>query len=254
MCNCFTATLPLITTQPSSNMVEAGNAATFVCSAISYGNASITWKRMSSKLPVTAKVIVTKSLNEITSVLTIEKTIEYYKGYYYCVIENSIGQVNSTFAYCNITGKHVFNTISNMIVNLTFYTLVPCPEMITLPEAVVVYPDAMVTFSCLAWSFGRLAYEWNRNGSSALPPNSTISCNTAMHELSVLNVQEKDEGPYCCVVSNECGNITECAWLEVDSKLHIRTVFGKAFEWENVRGFADFYSTVKVLSQVIYLF
>lgn len=97
--------------------------------------------------------------------------------------------------------------------------------MITLPEPVVVHPDAMVTFSCLAWSYGSLLYEWNRNGSSALSPNSKISCNTAMHELSILNVQENDEGLYCCMASNECGNITECAWLEVDSKLLLIVLF-----------------------------
>lgn len=111
-------TLPIITRQPRSNMVEAGNVVTFVCSAISYGNASIIWKQIASKLPVTSKVTVTKSLNEITSVLRIEKTIEYYTGYYYCIVENSVGQVNSTFAYCNITGRHLL-ILFNVI---TFYT------------------------------------------------------------------------------------------------------------------------------------
>ena len=90
--------------------------------------------------------------------------------------------------------------------------------MITSPEPVTVRPDATVTFSCLAWSYGGLTYEWNRNDSSSLPSSSTISCDTSVYELSILNVQVMDEGPYCCVVSNECGNITKCAWLEVDSK------------------------------------
>ena len=90
--------------------------------------------------------------------------------------------------------------------------------MITSPEPVIVRPDATVTFSCLAWSYGGLSYEWNRNDDSTLPSNSTISCNAALYELSISNVQIMDEGPYCCTASNECGNITRCAWLEVDSK------------------------------------
>ena len=96
--------LPTITKQPSSTVVEASNVATFECSARSYGIASITWKRLKSELPVTANAIEAKSLKETTSALRIEKTIGYYEGYYYCVIENSVGQVNSSFAYCKITG------------------------------------------------------------------------------------------------------------------------------------------------------
>ena len=100
--------LPKILKQPSSTVVEANDVATFECSAISYGTASITWKRLKSELPVTAIVIVTKSLNEITSVLRIEKTIGYYEGYYYCVIGNSVGQVNSSLVHCKITGTCIY--------------------------------------------------------------------------------------------------------------------------------------------------
>ena len=96
--------IPTITRQPSSTVVEANNIATFECSARSYGTASITWKRLKSELPATANAIVMKSLNQITSILRIEKAIGYYEGYYYCVSENSVGQVNSSFAYCKITG------------------------------------------------------------------------------------------------------------------------------------------------------
>ena len=104
--------LPTITRQPSSTVVEANNIATFECSARSYGTASITWKKLKSKLPATANAMVTKTLNQITSVLRIEKTIGYYEGYYYCVSENSVGQVNSSFAYCKITGTILFTYIA----------------------------------------------------------------------------------------------------------------------------------------------
>ena len=98
-------TSPLITTQPNSTVVEAGDAAVFECATVSYGTTSITWKKENSQLPVTANVTITRSLNEITSVLRIERTIKYYEGNYYCVIENSVGQVQSTSAYCKIIGN-----------------------------------------------------------------------------------------------------------------------------------------------------
>ena len=89
-----------------------------------------------------------------------------------------------------------------------------------------------VTFSCVAWSYGGLTYEWNKNDSLTLPNNSAVSyesrplktnnaINTTVYEITLFNVQETSEGHYCCIASNGCGSITECAWLEVDSKFYM---------------------------------
>ena len=99
--------LPVIVRQPVSTVAEVYNVAIFECTARSYGSVSITWKRWNSKLPVTANIVTIKSLNEANSILRIEKSIGYYKGYYYCVIENTAGIVNSAYAYCNITGTEI---------------------------------------------------------------------------------------------------------------------------------------------------
>ena len=106
--------------------------------------------------------------------------------------------------------------------------VVPCPEMILVPKPIKVRPDKTVTFSCVAWSYGGLVYKWSRNDSLSLPYNSTIfyedkplpvnSINTTMYEIKIFNIQETDEGQYCCVASNDCGSTTKCAWLEVNSK------------------------------------
>ena len=95
--------------QPSSTVTEVYNVATFECTARSYGNVSITWRRLNSELPETANITMSKSLNDITSVLRIEKSIGYYKGYYYCVIGNKAGIVNSRMAYCSVTGISMCN-------------------------------------------------------------------------------------------------------------------------------------------------
>ena len=83
--------LPVITRQPRSITVQVFNAGTFTCAARSYGAVSLTWKKLHSKLPMTADITTSKSLNEITSILRLEGGVGYYKGYYYCVIENSAG-------------------------------------------------------------------------------------------------------------------------------------------------------------------
>ncbi|XP_065904619.1 basement membrane-specific heparan sulfate proteoglycan core protein-like isoform X2 [Dysidea avara] len=205
--------LPAMITQPKPTTVHVYDTATFQCTGRSYGKVTITWKRLISELPVTASVEVTKiSKNEVTSILTIDKSIGYYKGNYYCVIENDVGKVNSTFAYCDVT--------------------VPCPEIIHPPQPVIVRPENMVTFSCLAWSYGGLVYRWSRSNSTTLPSNALISfqnlmfpfntsCTTTMYQFRISKAQTLDEGLYCCIASNECGSTTRCAWLEVDNSPNI---------------------------------
>ena len=125
--------------------------------------------------------------------------------------------------------------------------------MIIPPKPTTVRPNAVVTFSCLAWSFGGLVYGWNRNNDSTLPSNSTIlfqnkmlpadtSYLTTVYELQIVNVNEMDEGLYCCEASNECGSNKECAWLEVDSMLYSISLIllfyipysGKLWRWKTL--------------------
>ena len=97
--------LPVITRQPRSTTAQVSITGSFTCTARSYGAVSLTWKKLNSKLPVTTDITVSRSLNEITSVLRLE-SVGYYKGYYYCVAENSAGTVNSTFAHFDIIGTY----------------------------------------------------------------------------------------------------------------------------------------------------
>ena len=102
--------------------------------------------------------------------------------------------------------------------------------MIIPPAPVRIRPNRTAKLSCLAWSYGGIVYKWNSNDSSTLPSNNSaffqdqpLPANanhiTTVHKLWIFNVQTRDEGLYCCEASNERGSITECAWLEVDSKL-----------------------------------
>ena len=99
----YIVALPVVTRQPSSTVVPVFSIGSFECTARSYGAVSITWKRLKSELPESVNITESKSLNELTSVLRLEN-VGYYKGYYYCVIENSAGIVNSTFAHYDISG------------------------------------------------------------------------------------------------------------------------------------------------------
>ena len=98
--------LPEITRQPSSIVVPVFSTGSFECTASSYGTVSTTWRRLNSELPESINITESQSLNELTSVLRLEN-VGYYKGFYYCEIENSAGIVNSTFAHYDISGTYV---------------------------------------------------------------------------------------------------------------------------------------------------
>ena len=88
--------LPRITKQPDDvNTTTLCNIASFVCTARGYGLIKIVWKRVNYTLPVTADVTEEKSLNELSSTLTISEIVGYYSGQYYCIVENEAGNITS---------------------------------------------------------------------------------------------------------------------------------------------------------------
>ena len=86
-------------------------------------------------------------------------------------------------------------------------------------------PGEVSQFTCEAFSFHHLKYEWKRKDFAELPTEVTTALKLSEQDLmaySVLSIDKTEvrhEGWYCCVVTNECGDVEECAWLEVDSKL-----------------------------------
>ena len=117
--NSFTGALPMITRQPRSTTVQVVSTGTLKCTARSYAAVTLTWKNLNTEIPVTADITVSRTLNEITSVLRLE-SVGYYKGYYYCVAENSARTVNSTFAHFDIIGTYMYMRVMHC-----YYSYIP---------------------------------------------------------------------------------------------------------------------------------
>jgi len=105
----------------------------------------------------------------------------------------------------------------------------PCPEMILLPKNTTVLLGNTANFTCLALSHSGIVYKWTRSNGKELSDKSMESIIpwlflplydhiTAVRVLTVPKVHPAVEGWYCCTANNECGNVTRCAWLEVNSK------------------------------------
>ena len=113
---------------------------------------------------------------------------------------------------------------------------VPLPEVIISPENTTVLPNQTFTMNCLALSFGLLKYDWSKRD-GILPKTAVKSYThdvlfnppsketTSVYNLAVSNVQQSDEGWYCCEATNGAGSTTDCAWLEVNSKFCYALVY-----------------------------
>ena len=107
-CFNFAVSLPRITRQPDDvNVTTLCNSASFVCTARSYGLIKVVWKRVTYTLPVTADVTEEKSLNELSSTLTISEIVGYYSGQYYCIVENEAGKVTSQIVNLHVKTSKV---------------------------------------------------------------------------------------------------------------------------------------------------
>ena len=101
-----------ITRQPDDvNVTTACNSASFVCTARGFGSIKIVWKRINYTLPITANVTEQKSLNKLSSKLTISEIVGYYSGQYYCVAENEAGKITSQIVNLHVKKSKIATCI-----------------------------------------------------------------------------------------------------------------------------------------------
>ena len=89
--------------------VNVYESVSFKCSAHGFGEIKIIWKRINHNMPITAVLSEEKSLNGISSILKITKSVGYYSGQYYCVAESKAGKAASQIANLHVQGNNVIN-------------------------------------------------------------------------------------------------------------------------------------------------
>ena len=92
--------------------------------------------------------------------------------------------------------------------------IVPCPEISLSPIKSSIIAEEDTTFSCQAFSFGTIEYKWEKENSTISAKGITDTCSSTS-TLTIPNGAQSDEGNYCCIATNECGSVKECATLSV---------------------------------------
>ena len=104
--------------------------------------------------------------------------------------------------------------------NIKISIVVPCPVLLIPPENTTALIGEDAHFSCLAFSFGGLRYDWKRKDGTQVTMttqrNPSQDGSYLIENMAIKNVNNTNEGWYCCVTTNECSNEKmHCAWLEV---------------------------------------
>ena len=89
---------------------------------------------------------------------------------------------------------------------------VPCPEISLYPINNTVIVKEEAKFTCVAFSFSKVKYKWER--SDDVIPDKAVT-DICSNTLTIPNSTQFDEGNYCCVATNVCGPVKECAALSV---------------------------------------
>jgi hypothetical protein len=165
---------PVITTQPGSQTVNAGNNVTFSVSAAGTAPFTYQWKKDGVSIP--GANTASLSLNSVNTASA---------GSYTVVVSNSAGSATSSAAI------------------LTVNELVTDPAITTQPASQTVSAGSSVTFTVVASGTAPLTYQWKKNG-VAIPNANTAS-------LALTSVTSADAGSYSVVVSNSAGSATSSA-------------------------------------------
>ena len=166
---------PLITTQPSSQTVTAGNNVSFTVAASGTSPFSYQWRLNGANIGGATSATLT-----LTSVTTGQSG-----GSYSCFVSNVAGTVTSSAATLTVNAAPIAPTI----------TLQPVSKTVTA--------GTNVSFTVAASGTSPFSYQWRLNGANIGGATSAT--------LTLTSVTTGQSGNYSCVVTNAGGSATSSA-------------------------------------------
>ena len=165
------ATVPGITTQPTSLTVTTGASATFTVVASGTAPLSYQWQKGGVAIG-----------GATSASYTIASAQAADAGSYACVVTNAAGSATT-------------NTVT-----LTVSAAAVAPSIATQPVSLTVTTGASATFTVVANGTAPLSYQWQKGGAA-------IGGATAA-SYTMASAQAADAGSYACVVTNSAGSAT----------------------------------------------
>jgi hypothetical protein len=171
------SSVPFITTQPASQLVNLGQTATF--NVVATGTTPLYYLWLNGTTVLT---------NSTVASFTIANAQPTNAGTYSVIVSNSLGTVTSSNA------------------TLTVNTVFIAPGIITQPVSQRVYQGQNALLSVVASGTAPFGYQWRRNGSALV--ESAHLTGTQSNLLTINSALTNDSGRYSVVITNLSGSIT----------------------------------------------
>jgi len=171
---------PGITLQPVGQVVAPGSTVQFEVAAAGSGTLIYQWMR--GNFPLTNGVRISGADGPLLSIANADKALD--EGEYYCIVDGG-------------ADPPIESNRANLIVGN--------PLIVKNPDSLEVLAGANAVFEVEAVGVAPLIYVWRKNGQNLVASGKYTGISTPT--LTILNVDESDEGVYTCRVVGQ--NIVE---------------------------------------------
>ena len=177
---------PVITVQPTNQLVEAGQeSATFVTTAVGSPPLSYQWQLGGTNLTDGTAADGSTVSGSTNSTLTISNTHTNDSGDYLVIVTNNFGSVTSSVAVLTVTSA-------------PFLTVQPTNQTVGVGSTVV--------FSVNGYATSPYSLQWLENGIDLVDGGNISGSTTA--SLTITNAQTSNNGNYWFVITNNYGSAT----------------------------------------------
>eukprot|EP00105_Crassostrea_gigas_P036163 XP_019920311.1 PREDICTED: hemicentin-1 [Crassostrea gigas] len=203
--------IPTVTIPQNSYSVVTGQDVQIPCSVSASPSASISWIFIStSQSQITISSSTFKYTFNPTSTdgtLTVRSTTSSDTGTYHCQATNAIGTASDS-ASLSVSGS-----LPSVTITQTTYSVITGSN-----QQIPCFVSANPTASAIGWTFRSATSGTTVTITSSTSGYSIVTSSTSQSTLTVLAADNNDEGTYTCQATNQVGNGSDSAFLDVTSK------------------------------------
>uniref|UniRef100_A0A8W8J7G4 Ig-like domain-containing protein n=1 Tax=Magallana gigas TaxID=29159 RepID=A0A8W8J7G4_MAGGI len=203
--------IPTVTIPQNSYSVVTGQDVQIPCSVSASPSASISWIFIStSQSQITISSSTFKYTFNPTSTdgtLTVRSTTSSDTGTYHCQATNAVGTASDS-ASLSVSGS-----LPSVTITQTTYSVITGSN-----QQIPCFVSANPTASAIGWTFRSATSGTTVTITSSTSGYSIVTSSTSQSTLTVLAADNNDEGTYTCQATNQVGNGSDSAFLDVTSR------------------------------------
>ncbi|XP_065932028.1 platelet binding protein GspB isoform X4 [Magallana gigas] len=200
--------IPTVTIPQNSYSVVTGQDVQIPCSVSASPSASISWIFIStSQSQITISSSTFKYTFNPTSTdgtLTVRSTTSSDTGTYRCQATNAVGTASDS-ASLSVSGS-----LPSVTITQTTYSVITGSN-----QQIPCFVSANPTASAIGWTFRSTTSGTTVTITSSTSGYSIVTSSTSQSTLTVLAADNNDEGTYTCQATNQVGNGSDSAFLDV---------------------------------------